>query len=84
MLEAVTLREIERIFAVTDAMGIHREALVIPLMPRPTGRVRRLPGGKIEIVVAAADFEGWLAGLGEEIRCAAPPPSGGSKAEPRS
>jgi len=68
MLEAVTMREIERIFAVTDAMGIHREALVIPLAPRHPGRVRRMPGGKVEIVVDAADFEGWLAGLEGEIR----------------
>ena len=33
MLEVVTLKEIEAIFAVTDAMGIRRESLVIPLGP---------------------------------------------------
>ena len=43
MLSEVTIREIERIFAVTDAMGIHREHVVIPLRPRRPGRVRRLP-----------------------------------------
>jgi hypothetical protein len=51
VLEAVTLREIERIFTVTDRLGIHRENLVIPLGPRHPGRVRRMPNGKIEIVV---------------------------------
>ncbi len=63
MLEAVTIREIERIFAVTDRMGIHREQLVIPLLPRRPGRVRKMAGGKIEIVVDSEDFEAWLAGL---------------------
>ena len=59
----VTLREIERIFAVTDPLGISREALAIPLMPRPGGRVRRMPDGKIEIVVDAEDFDGFLGRL---------------------
>lgn len=63
------MREIERIFAVTDPLGISREALAIPLLPRPGGRVRRMPNGRIEIVVDAADVEGFLerlpAALGE-------------------
>lgn len=63
MLTEVTLREIERIFAVTDPLGISREALAIPLMPRPGGRVRRMPSGKIEIVVDAEDFDGFLGRL---------------------
>ena len=69
MLKEVTLREIERIFEVTDAMGIHRESLVIPLGPRHPGRVRRMPGGKIEIVVESeGDFAAWLSGLEDAIR----------------
>ena len=69
MLEAVTIAEIERIFGVTDRMGIHREMLVIPLLPRHPGRVRRMPHGKLEIVVdSEADFDSWLAGLEAEIR----------------
>ena len=69
MIQEVTLREIERIFAITDALGIHREQLVIPLLPRHPGRVRRTPGGKLEIVVdAEADFEDWLRGLEAAIR----------------
>lgn len=68
-LEAVTIREIERIFEVTDALGIHREMVVIPLRPRHPGRVRRMPGGKFEIVVESeSPFEAWVAGLAEEIR----------------
>ena len=34
--EAVTMREIERIFEVTDRLGIHREQLVIPLGAAPS------------------------------------------------
>ena len=69
MIEEVTLREIQRIFEVTDRMGIHREQLIIPLAPRHPGRVRRTPAGKLEIVVEKdGDFEQWLAGLEEEIR----------------
>ena len=71
MLEAVTIREINRIFEVTDAMGIHREMVVIPLRPRHPGRVRRMPGGKVEIVVEAeGSFDEWVEGLQAEIRAA--------------
>lgn len=69
MVEAVTLREIERIFEVTDRLGIHREQLVIPLAPRHPGRVRRMPNGKIEIVVESQGlFDDWVAGLEAELR----------------
>jgi hypothetical protein len=69
MLEAVTIREIEAIFGITDAMGLSRELLVIPLLPRHPGRVRRMPNGKIEIVVdSEGDFQAFLAGLEAEIR----------------
>jgi hypothetical protein len=69
VLEAVTIREIGRIFEVTDRLGIHRESLVIPLLPRQGGRVRRLTSGKLEIVVdAATDFEVWLERLEPELR----------------
>jgi hypothetical protein len=69
MLKEVTIREIEAIFAVTDRMGLSREELVIPLLPRHPGRVRRMPSGKLEIVVdAAADFPEYVAGLEDQIR----------------
>jgi hypothetical protein len=72
VLEAVTMREILRIFEITDRLGIHREQLVIPLGPRHPGRVRRMPNGKIEIVVEKdGDFEAWLPTLEAEIRKAA-------------
>ncbi len=61
MLDVVTMKEIDAIFAVTDALGIHREQLTIPLGPATPGRVRRLPSGKLEIVVdAETPIEEWV------------------------
>ena len=61
MLEVVTMKEIDAIFEVTDALGIHREMLVIPLGPGTPGRVRRMPSGKLEIIVdAERPIEEWV------------------------
>jgi hypothetical protein len=61
MLEVVTMKEIDAIFVVTDALGIHREMLVIPLGPATPGGVRRLPSGKLEITVdATRPIEHWV------------------------
>jgi len=58
------MKEIDAIFAVTDALGIHREALVIPLGPATPGKVRRLPSGKLEITVEATrSLDDWLKDL---------------------
>jgi hypothetical protein len=71
MLDAVGMNEINRIFEITDGMGIHRESLVIPL-GTGQGRVRRTPAGKLEIIVdAETPFEEWLRGLPDMIRAAA-------------
>jgi hypothetical protein len=69
MLKSVTLKEIERIFAVTDPMGISREAIVIPLRTAHPGSVSLAKNGKLEIIVERdGDFEEWLSGLGARIR----------------
>ena len=73
MLEVVTMKEIDAIFAVTDALGIHREALVIPLGPATPGRVRKLPSGKFEIVVdARTPIEDWVKELPRLIAAVRP------------
>jgi hypothetical protein len=65
----VTLKEIERIFAVIDPMGISREAVEIPLRTEHPGRVSILKNGKLEIVVERdGDFEDWITGLEAQIR----------------
>ena len=61
MLDVVTMKEIDAIFEVTDALGVHREMLVIPLGPASPGRVRKLPSGKFEITVdAERPIEEWV------------------------
>jgi hypothetical protein len=71
VLERVTLAEVQAVFGVTDALGISREALVIPLAPGRPGRVRRLPSGKLEIVLDAdAPLAQWLETLPELIAAA--------------
>jgi len=69
MLKAVTLKEIEKIFEVLDALGISREAVIIPLRPEHPGRVALLKDGKLEIVVERDDdFAAWLKSLEGRIR----------------
>ena len=71
MLEVVTMKEIDAIFEVTDALGIHREKLVIPLGPASPGRVRTLPSGKIEITVdAERPIDQWVKELPDLIAAA--------------
>lgn len=64
----ITQEAMERIFAVTDRLGIHRESVVVPLGTRPDGRVRRRPDGKLELTASGADFDGWLQRLEGEIK----------------
>ena len=69
MLKAVTLKEIEKIFEVLDALGISREAVIIPLRPEHPGRVSVLKDGKLEIVVERDDdFAAWVRTLENRIR----------------
>jgi hypothetical protein len=70
-LTAVTLADIERIFEVLERLGISREAVVIPLRPTHPGHVRRLPNGKIEIVVEAEGaLDDWLPELERQLAAA--------------
>jgi hypothetical protein len=67
--KALSLREIEQIFTITDALGISREALVIPLRTETPGRMKIVSGGKLEIIVEReAEFADWLNGLEARIR----------------
>jgi hypothetical protein len=71
MLDVVTMKEIDAIFEVTDGLGVHREMLVIPLGPGSPGRVRRMPSGKLEIVVdAERPIEEWVKELPRLIAAA--------------
>ena len=67
-MDAVGPKEINSILAVTDEIGIHREAVRIPLGTEGAGRVT-LAGTVVEIVAPAqGDFEAWVTSLGDRIR----------------
>jgi hypothetical protein len=67
--QAVTLKEIEKIFVVLERLGISREAVVIPLRPAAPGSVRRLPGSKFEIIVDAdVPIDEWLPVLEQQLK----------------
>ena len=67
-MDAVGPKEINRILTVTDAIGIHREAVRIPLGTEGEGRVT-LAGTIVEIVAPTqGDFEAWVTDLGNRIQ----------------
>ena len=67
--QAVSFQQISRILDVTDALGLNREWVEIPLSPETPGLVRKLPNGKLEIVVDADQpFDEWLGTLEQQIR----------------
>jgi hypothetical protein len=68
-LDAVSFQQISRILEVTDALGLDREWVEIPLSPESPGLVRRLHNGKLEIIVDAEQpFEQWLSVLPTHIQ----------------
>jgi len=67
-LQIVRMNEINQIFSVTDRLGIHREAIEIPLSPEHPGRVTRTPAGTFQIVVDAdVPLVDWLPTLEAEL-----------------
>jgi hypothetical protein len=63
-MQPIRPAEVRRILEVTDALGIHRESVVIPLAREAEGGVRRVPGPKLEITAPEGEgFDAWLAGL---------------------
>lgn len=68
-LQAVSFQQISRILEVTDTLGLNREWVEIPLSAENPGIVRRLPNGKLEIVVDAEQpFDQWLSMLPTQIQ----------------
>jgi hypothetical protein len=65
----VSFKQITQILELTDRLGLSREWVEIPLGTASPGTVRKLPNGKIEIVVDAdIPFEQWLQKLEPQIR----------------
>ncbi len=68
-LQAVSFQQISKILEVTDSLGLNREGVEIPLSPESPGVVRRLPNGKIEIIMDAEQFfDQWLTVLPAQIQ----------------
>lgn len=67
-LQMVSFQHISRILEVTDALGLDREWVEIPLSPESPGLVRKLTNGKLEIIVDAEQpFDQWLTSLPAQI-----------------
>ena len=67
--EVVSFQQINQILGLTDALDISREWVEIPLGTESPGVVRKLPNGKLEIIVDAdVPFDQWLASLKESVR----------------
>lgn len=70
-MDVVSFAQISRILELTDSLGLNREWVEIPLSPERPGQVRRLPNGKLEIIVDAdRPFEEWLGSLPKQIQSA--------------
>ncbi|MGH7233492.1 MAG: hypothetical protein ACREJU_19340 [Nitrospiraceae bacterium] len=68
MLQMVSFQQISAILDVTDRLGLSREWVEIPLSPESPGTVRKLPNGKLEIVVDAdVPFDQYLSALEARI-----------------
>ena len=60
-MNTVTLKEIERVFAVFEELGLSREAVVIPLKPAHPGRVQLRPDHRVDIVLdSEVPLDEWL------------------------
>lgn len=68
-MQPLAPQDIGRILAVTDALGLHRESIRIPLARRAAGSVRVTDSGQVEIVAPeGGGLEAWLAGLAATLR----------------
>lgn len=47
----ITQSDMEALFAVTDELGLHREAITVPLGKRDPGGVRRLGPNQLQITL---------------------------------
>ena len=70
-MDVVSFAQISRILELTDSLGLNREWVEIPLSAERPGLVRRLPNGKLEIIVDAdRPFDDWLGSLPTQIKSA--------------
>ena len=63
-MEILTSAQVERIYAVCDQLGLHRDWVVVPLNAADEGSERMQPDGKILLRPPGGEtFEPWLSEL---------------------
>ena len=68
MSKPIGMAEMSKIFEVVDALGISREAVVVPLAPSGVGSVEKLPTGRFRIVIPEAiPLDDWLPVLRQSL-----------------
>lgn len=67
-MQPITPTQIRLILEVTDSLGLHREAIVIPLAREGNGHLERTAGSKIQIIAPEGEaFDSWLSALTGQI-----------------
>lgn len=65
---AMGMKDMDAILSVTDALGIHRESVTIPLRRKDPGEVRSMAGGMLQIVAPeTGEIDAWLPVLRAEL-----------------
>ncbi|GJL52779.1 MAG: hypothetical protein NPIRA01_40060 [Nitrospirales bacterium] len=68
-MQAVSFQQITKILELTDELNLSREWVEIPLSPESPGSVKKLPNGKLEVVVDAdIPFDEWFPTIQEKIQ----------------
>ena len=61
MESLIDMGDMRLVFQVTDALGIDRERVSVPLEKQDPGQVQRLPSGEVQITIPlTAPLEAWL------------------------
>ena len=63
-MKPLTPSQIRRILEVTDAAGIHREAVVIPLAGEGAGAIERIERNRIQITAPESGLLDWQEPIG--------------------
>jgi len=68
-MQAVSFQQITKILELTDELNLSREWVEIPLSPESPGSIKKLPNGKLEVVVDAdIPFDEWFPTIQEKIQ----------------
>ena len=71
--DVIGMADMQLVFAVTDALGIDRESVSVPLEKEDPGSVRRQPGGELEIVVPlTVPAQEWVKKLAQDLKALGP------------